>query len=162
MSYLYSVFISITEWAVRIGLQYIGPTHPLTSRKRRLKLGGTSDETRKTKVPLIDYVQFYVPLKTFSLKGCKIYPYARAEGLWARWNLYRATPTGTRASVFPVSSEGPPPLVAFYDTQGMRRIYSNVRMGRKTANKQTNKPYQSWSTLCKVGPTHLIDWLFTV
>jgi hypothetical protein len=48
-------------------------------------------------------------LKPFEQRGIFIVPHL----LW-HW-----------ASVFPVSSEGPPHLVASYDTQGMWRIYSN-------------------------------------
>ena len=39
-------------------------------------------------------------------------------------DLYRVTPAETRASVFLVSSEGPPHLVALYDKQGVSRTCS--------------------------------------
>jgi hypothetical protein len=76
---------------------------------------------------LIDYLQFYVPFKNFSLiwrrhhcqwRAAKFRPMLGAQGLWAGRDLYRATPAVTRDSVFPVSSEGPPHLVASYDTRG--------------------------------------------
>jgi hypothetical protein len=78
---------------------------------------------------LIDYLQFYVQLKNFSLlwrrhhckwRAAKYRPMLGAQGLWAERDLYRATPALTRASVFPVSSEGPPYfiLVTSYDTRG--------------------------------------------
>jgi hypothetical protein len=42
-----------------------------------------------------------------------------AQGLWAGRDLYRATPAVTWDLVFfPVSSEGPPLLVASYNTRG--------------------------------------------
>jgi hypothetical protein len=40
------------------------------------------------------------------------------QGLWAGRDLYRATPAMTRGLGFSVSSEGPPHLVASYDTRG--------------------------------------------
>jgi hypothetical protein len=73
---------------------------------------------------LIDCLQFYVPLKNFSLIWRRhLYRWRAAKfrpmlgGPLSREGFYRATPAVTRASVFPVSSEGPPYSVAFYDTQ---------------------------------------------
>jgi hypothetical protein len=70
---------------------------------------------------LIDYLRFYVPLKNISLKygdvtiageGLqKFKPMLGAQGHRAGRDLYRA-------SVFSVSSEGPPNSVASYDKQG--------------------------------------------
>jgi hypothetical protein len=76
---------------------------------------------------LIDYLVFYFPLKNISLiwrrhhyrwRAEKFRPMLGAQGLWAGRNLYRATPAVTWDLAFPVTSEGPPHLVAFYDTQG--------------------------------------------
>jgi hypothetical protein len=76
---------------------------------------------------LIDYLLFYVPIKNFSLiwrrhhclwRAAKLRPMLGAQGLWAGRDLYRATPAVTRTLVFPVLSEGPPHLVASYDTLG--------------------------------------------
>jgi hypothetical protein len=53
---------------------------------------------------LIDYLQFYVPLKNFSLiwrhhhcrwRAAKFRPMLGAQGLWAGRDLYRATPAVT-------------------------------------------------------------------
>jgi hypothetical protein len=64
---------------------------------------------------LIDYLLFYVPLKNFLLiwrrhhyrwRAAKFRPMLGDQGLWAGRDLYCATPTVTRASVFPLSSEG--------------------------------------------------------
>jgi hypothetical protein len=81
----------------------------------------------KSLIWLIEYLLFYVPLKNFSLymathhcrwRAAKFRPMLGAQGLWAGRDLYRATPAVTRTSVFSASSEGPPHLVASYDTQG--------------------------------------------
>jgi hypothetical protein len=48
----------------------------------------------------------------------KFWPMLGSQGLWGGRGLYRVTPAVTRASVFPVSSEGPPHSVASYDTRG--------------------------------------------
>jgi hypothetical protein len=54
---------------------------------------------------IIDYLQFYVPLKNFSLiwrrhhclwRAAKFRPMLGAQGLWAGRDLYRATPAVTR------------------------------------------------------------------
>jgi hypothetical protein len=54
---------------------------------------------------LIDYLQFYVSLKNFSLiwrrhhcrwRAAKFRPFFGAQGLWAGRDFYRATPTVTR------------------------------------------------------------------
>ena len=58
---------------------------------------------------LIDYLQFYVPLKNFSLiwrrhhcrwRAAKFRPMLGAQGLWAGRDLYRVTPTVTRGLGF--------------------------------------------------------------
>jgi hypothetical protein len=58
---------------------------------------------------LIDYLQFHVPLKTFSLiwrrhhcqgRATKFRPMLGAQGLWAGRDLYRATPAVTRDLCF--------------------------------------------------------------
>jgi hypothetical protein len=69
----------------------------------------------------------YVPLKNFSLiwriyywwRAAKFRPMFGAQGLSGGRDLYRATPTVTRSVGFLVSSEGPPHLVAFCDSQGV-------------------------------------------
>jgi hypothetical protein len=72
---------------------------------------------------LIDCLRFYVPLKNFSLmwrrhhcrwRAAKFWPMLGAQGLWAGRDLYRAAPAVTRD----LGSEGPPHLVASYDTRG--------------------------------------------
>jgi hypothetical protein len=75
---------------------------------------------------LIYYLRFYVPLKNFSLRDVTI----AGEGLQnlGLCSALRALEQGGifivrhlqwhGTSVFPVSSEGPPHLVAFYDTRG--------------------------------------------
>jgi hypothetical protein len=76
---------------------------------------------------LIDYLRFYVPLSIFHLYGDVT---IAGEGLQnlGLCSALRAFEQGGifimphllwhGTSVFPVSSEGPPYLVAFYDTQG--------------------------------------------
>jgi hypothetical protein len=84
---------------------------------------------------LIDYLRFYVLLKNiFHLYGDVT---IAGEGLQnlGLCSALRAFEQGEivivphllwhGASVFPVLSEGPPHLVASYNTQGMWRIYSN-------------------------------------
>ena len=76
---------------------------------------------------LIDYLQFYVLLKNISLiwrrhhntgeglQNLSLYSALRAfkqGGVFIVPHLWHGT------SVFPVSSEGPPHLVAFYNTRG--------------------------------------------
>jgi hypothetical protein len=76
---------------------------------------------------LTDYLQFYVPLKNFSLlwrrhqcrwRAEKFRPMLGVQGLWAGRDLYRATPAATRDLGFSSLSEGPPHSVASYDTRG--------------------------------------------
>ena len=77
---------------------------------------------------LIDYLRFYVPLKNISLIWRRHHCRWRAANL-GLCSALRAFEQGGifivphllwhGASVFPVSSEGPPHLVAFYDTQGV-------------------------------------------
>jgi hypothetical protein len=58
---------------------------------------------------LIDYLLFYVPLKNISLmwrrhlyrwRAAKFRPMLGAQGLWAGWDLYRATHAVTRGLAF--------------------------------------------------------------
>jgi hypothetical protein len=58
---------------------------------------------------LIDYLQFYVPLKNIALiwrchhcwwRAAKFRPMLGAQGLWAERDLYRATPVVTRGLSF--------------------------------------------------------------
>jgi hypothetical protein len=58
---------------------------------------------------MIDYLQFYVPLKNFSLiwrrhhyrlRAAKFRPMLGTQGLWAGRGLYRATPAVTRGLGF--------------------------------------------------------------
>ena len=76
---------------------------------------------------LIDYLLFYVSLKTFSLEGLQNLGLCSALGdfSWAGRDLYCSTPTVTRDLGF----SGPPLQSAL--TTGMTRmwrIYSNLRM----------------------------------
>jgi hypothetical protein len=51
-------------------------------------------------------------------RAAKLKPLLGDQGLRAGLDLYRATPAMTRGLSFQVSSEGPPYLVASYNTQG--------------------------------------------
>jgi hypothetical protein len=64
---------------------------------------------------LLNDLSLTLHMKTSALpvKDCKIY----AHGLWERRDLYRATLLWHGASVFLVSSDGPPHSVASYNTQ---------------------------------------------
>jgi hypothetical protein len=73
-----------------------------------------------------DYLQFFVPLKNFSLLLRRHHYQWKAEifrrmigaqSLWTGRNIYHATHAVTRGLGFPVSSEGSPHSVASYDTQ---------------------------------------------
>jgi hypothetical protein len=102
---------------------------------------------------LIDYLLFYVPLKNISL-------------IWRRLTIAseRLQNLGLRAyeqggifivpfllwhgtSVFLVSSEGPPHLVASYDTHGDAEGYSNrsPHRGTRTRNSYHSSPKRSCS-----------------
>jgi hypothetical protein len=70
---------------------------------------------------LTDYLLFHVPLKNFSLtwrrhhyrwRAVTFRSMLGAKGLWAVRDLYRAIPAVTWVPFFPVSSEGPPRLIA--------------------------------------------------
>jgi hypothetical protein len=86
---------------------------------------------------LIDSLQFYVPLKNFSLiwrrhhcrwRAAKFRPMLGAQIRSFEQGVIFIAPhlLWHGASVLPVSSEGPPILVASYDTQGgMDLMYSN-------------------------------------
>jgi hypothetical protein len=52
------------------------------------------------------------------VKGCKIKPTLGAQGLWAGWDLYRATPAVTQGLSFSGLILKTPHSVASYDTQG--------------------------------------------
>jgi hypothetical protein len=60
--------------------------------------------------------EFFIYMETSPLpvKDCKTQAYAQRSGR----DLYRVTPAETRDLGFPVSSGGPPHLVASYETQG--------------------------------------------
>jgi hypothetical protein len=62
--------------------------------------------------------EFFIDMETpLPVKVCKVYAYGRLLEPLSREGSYRATPAVTRASIFPVSSEGPPHSFASYDTQ---------------------------------------------
>jgi hypothetical protein len=72
---------------------------------------------------LIDYLQFYVPLKNFSLtivgEGLQNLGLCSALRAFEQGGIFIVPHLLWHgASVFPVSSEGLPHLVASYDTQG--------------------------------------------
>jgi hypothetical protein len=85
---------------------------------------------------------FYVPLKNFSLiwrrhyyqwRAQNLRPMLGAQGLWAGRDLYIMPHLlWHRASVFLVSSEGPPHSVVSYDTLGGCRgsILTRILMGK--------------------------------
>jgi hypothetical protein len=65
---------------------------------------------------MTDYLMFYVPRKyvDVTIAGEWLQNLGLCSAL--RAFVYRVTPAVTRASVFPVSSDGPPHSVASYDT----------------------------------------------
>jgi hypothetical protein len=96
---------------------------------------------------LIDYLRFYAPLKNISLiwrrhhcrwRAAKIRPMLGAQGLWAGGIFIVPHLLWHGTSVFPVSSEGPPHLVAFTTHEGMWRIYSNPDPHVGTFNGNVN------------------------
>jgi hypothetical protein len=73
---------------------------------RLVPISGVGDTQCDT---VYDYLQFYVPLKNFSLiwrrhhcrwRAAKFRPMLGAQGLWAGRDLYRATPALTRGLGF--------------------------------------------------------------
>jgi hypothetical protein len=68
-----------------------------------------------------------------------------AQVLWAGRDLYRITPAVTQDFSFPVSSEGPPHSIAFYDTLGGVEDVKLIR-------------YQFWCTRCAFRILKCLQW----
>jgi hypothetical protein len=120
--------LSVNSYQSNVGL-------PISKQN---ELRQTQSDTHKVGLSIITtkswYLQFHALLKNFSLiwrrhhcrwRATKFRPMLGAQGLWEGRDLYCATPAVTRGLGFPVSSEGPPHLVASYDTHWDAWIYSN-------------------------------------